>query len=158
MKKTVFLKQAKPIIGNILGVFILILMLFLLYEGTAVLSQVSIMFFSSLVLVGYSISFEIASNLNHRKHFKLFGYTVFKQRLACITPDYITVFSAVFKKDSEWGPVAAMGNQTRKGVYVIRFFKGNEHFTIWESDSLELANDKAIELGRLLSTEVRLKN
>jgi len=73
-------------------------------------------------------------------------------------PDYITVFSASFKKDSEWGPVAAMGNQTRSAKYVIRFFKGNKHFTVWMSNSQALAKTKAMELGQLLQTEVRLKN
>lgn len=158
MKKAVFLKQPKPIIGNILGVFILILTLFLLYEGTAGLSQVTIMFFSSLVLIGYSISFEITSDLNHRKHFRLFGNTVFKQSLDCIPPDYVTVFYSVFKKESEWGPVAAMGSQIREGNFVVRFFKGKAYFTVWRTDSMELANAKAVELGKLLNVEVKLKN
>jgi len=115
------------------------------------------MFLICLVLFGYSISFEIRSNHNHRKHFKLFGHTLFKQRLVCISPDYITVFYAVLKKDSEWGPVAAMGNQTREGNYVVRFFKGNAYFTVWKADSSELANDKAVELGKLLNVEVKLQ-
>ena len=158
MKQSIFLKQAKPLIATILGIAFLVLILFLLYDGVAEYGQIVTMLMVSILLLGYSVSFEIDSKRNHKKHFKLFGYTLFKKRLTCISPDYISVFSAVFKKDSEWGPVAAMGSQTRKGTYVIRFFKGNEYFTIWQCDSLHLANAKASALGRLLNIEVRLSS
>ncbi|TMM58975.1 hypothetical protein FEE95_05950 [Maribacter algarum] len=157
MKKPIFLKQSKPLIATILGTFILLLMLFLLYKEAAGLSQLITMACMGILLLGYSISFEISNTLNHKRHFSLFGITVFKQRLDCISPDYISVFSAVFKKDSEWGPVAAMGNQTWEGNYVVRFFKGNLHFTVWRVDSLDVAKAKAIELGELLNVEVRYK-
>lgn len=158
MKKSIFLKQRKPLIATILGIVFLVLILFLGYEGIAAYGQIMTMLVVGMLLLGYSVSFEINSERKHKKHFKLFGYTVFKQRLTCISPEFISVFSVVFKKDSEWGPVAAMGNQTRKGTFVIRFFKGNAHFTIWESDSLPLANAKASALGQLLNIEVRLSS
>ncbi len=155
MKKSIFLKQSKPLIANILGTFILLLMLFLLYNETAGLGQLFIMPVIGIFLLSYSTSFEISRKFKNKWHFKLFGITVFKQGLECIFPDYISVFFAVFKKDSEWGPVAAMGNQTREGNYVVRFFKGNSHFTVWRVDSLGAAKVKAIELGELLNVEVK---
>jgi len=157
MNEPIFLKQAKPIMANILGVFVLILAVFLIYEQTAKMSQLLIMLLIVVLLLGHSTSYEIRQDLRHKKHFKLFGVTVFKQKLECIFPDYITVFSALFKKDAEWGPIAAMGKKGREGNYVVRFFKGNTHFTLWKTNSLDLANRKAMELGKLLNVEVKSK-
>lgn len=158
MMTSIYLKQSKPPIANILGVFILLLVLFLLYEDTAGLGQMITVSCFELVLLGYSISFEISKVLKHKKHYKLFGITVFKQRLECIFPDYISVFSARFKTDAEWGPVAAMGSQTKEGSFVVRFFRGNSYFTVWKGAKLEMAKAKAIALGGLLNVEVRIQD
>jgi len=110
-----------------------------------------------LLLVGYSISYEIKSDFNNKTHYKFFGITVFIQRLAIIFPDYITVFSARFKQSSDWGPVAAMGKETDNETFVIRFFKGNRHFTVFKTNSLKLANTEAEKLGLLLNVEIKGK-
>lgn len=158
MTKSIFLKQSKPLTLSILGGAILVLTLFLIMEGRAELAQISTMVIIGLALLGYSVSFEIKDNLEHKRHLKIFGVTIFEQKLASLSPDYITVFSALFKQGSEWGPVSALGGKRQSGNYVIRFFKGNRHFTIWKSKSLEAANAKAKEVGDLLKVEVRLRD
>ncbi|MFK7813213.1 MAG: hypothetical protein AB8B59_12005 [Maribacter sp.] len=156
--KSIFLKQSKPLTVSILGISMLVLTVFLTIEGSAELTQLVTMLFIVLVLLGYSISFEFRDSLEHKRHFKMFGVTLFKQSLVSIVPEYITVFSALFKQGSEWGPVSALGGQRDSGNYVIRFFKGNAHFTIWKTKSLTQANTKAKEVGSLLNVEVRLRD
>lgn len=156
--KSIYFKQTKPLIASILGIVILVLLIFLIIENNTEWSQISIMCLIGFVLWGYSVSYEIKDNLNHNMHFKLFGFSLFRQRLEIVFPDYIIVFSALFKKDSDWGPVAALGSQSKGGTYVIRFFKGNKHFTLWKTNNLELANNRAKEVGELLDVEVRSKS
>lgn len=149
MKTPIDLKQLKPPIVNVLGFFILLLTLFLLYEQTADRGQLIAMLCICSILLGYSISFEISNSLKPKRHYKFFGITVFRQRLACIGPDYILVFSARFKKESQWGPVSELGKQTRADNFVIRFFRGNSDFTVWKGPTLEAAKAKAVALGEL---------
>lgn len=156
--KSIYFKQSKPLTISILGIVILVLLIFLIIENNAGWSQIFIMCLIGFVLLGYSVSYEINDNLNHKTHFKLFGFSLFRQKLEMVFPDYIIVFSALFKKDSDWGPVAALGSQSKGGTYVIRFFKGNRHFTIWKTKNIESANKRAKEVGKLLNVEVRVKN
>ena len=156
--KSLYFKQSKPLTVTILGIVILVLLVFLTIEDRVAWSQIFIMSLIGFVLLGYSVSYEIKENLDHKIHFKLYGVSLFSQKLEVILPEYIIVFSALFKKDSEWGPVAALGSKSKGGTYVIRFFTGNRHFTIWKTKNLDLANTRAKEVGELLNTEVRLKS
>lgn len=158
MIKTLFFKQSKPLTVKILGAVFLILVGSLVYEGVAPLNQIIIMSILGMVLLGYSISYEFRSDYTNKKYFQLFGITVFKQKLDVIFPDYITVFSASYKQGSEWGPVAALGKETKEGSYVVRLFKGNKHFTVCKSNSLGSAKNKASRLAELLKVELVLKN
>jgi len=157
MIESLYFKQPKPITVRILGIVLLLFTLYISYAGTPPLSQIISMATIGLLLVGYSISYEIKSDFNNKTHYKFFGITVFIQRLAIIFPDYITVFSARFKQSSDWGPVAAMGKETDNETFVIRFFKGNRHFTVFKTNSLKLANTEAEKLGLLLNVEIKGK-
>ncbi|KQC30623.1 hypothetical protein [Flagellimonas eckloniae] len=156
MKQSLFFKQSKPITVKILGGFILLLTLALIYEGVAKSNQIIIMLVIGVVLLGYSISFELCNNFNNFKHFKLFGLSLFKQNLPSFSPNYISVFSASYKKGSEWGPVAAIGKHSINKEYVIRLFNQNNHFTVFRSNSLEKATTKATKLGTMLKVEVKI--
>lgn len=155
--KSIYLKQSKATTIPILGWAILALTFLVVVNDNAEKSQIVIMTLLGLILLGYSISYEIRKDLNHKWCFQLFGITVFKKKLKLIEPDYIVVFSALFKKDADWGPVAALGNEAKNGTYVIRFFKGNTHFTVWKSKSLKTTKEKALNIGKLLDVEVKLK-
>lgn len=148
-------RQSKPTTVKILGVVILLFIGYVVYAGNPPLSQIITMSAIGIPLVGYSISYEIKTDFNNKTHFKLFGLTVFKQRLAIIFPDYITVFSARFKQSSNWGPVAAMGKENSDSIFVIRLFKDSRHFTVFKTNSLELASTEAEKLGRLLNVEIK---
>lgn len=150
-------KQPKPITIKILGTVILLMTAFIGYGGTPPLGQMITMLSIGTLLLAYSISYEIKANFNNRRHFKLFGITIFKQSLDIAFPDYITVFSARFKQRSDWGPVAAMGKENSNAAFVVRLFKGNRHFTVFKTNSFDLANIKAEMLGRLLNVEVKGK-
>lgn len=158
MSKSLFFKQSKPLTVSILGGSMMALAFVLWTAGGPGPSQISTMLIGGLALLGYSVSFEMIDTLNHKKHLKMFGRTIFKQKLRSFSPEYISVFSALFKQGSEWGPVAALGGKREDGNYVIRFFKGNKHFTIWKATSLEEAKARAKELGALLKVEVRLRD
>lgn len=156
MKESVFFKQPKPSTVIILGVFMLSLTLLLMYEGTVELNQIIGMTIIGTVLLAYSVSYELRNDLENFKHFRLFGLSLFKQKFI-FSSDYISVFSASAKKSSEWGPIAAMGKDTRNEYFVIRLFKANEHFTVFRSNSYETVVAKATELGRILNIEVIIK-
>lgn len=155
MKKALFFKQSKPLTVIILGACFALLSVFSMYYETGKSEQIITMLFISLILLGYSISFEMHESFNHKKHFKVFGITLFKWKLDCLSPEYITVFSARNIKSSEWGPVSAMGNQLQEQNYVIRMFKGNKHFTVWRTKSESLARTKAEQLAKMLKVETR---
>lgn len=156
MKESMFFKQSKPSTVIILGVFMLLLMLLLMYEGTVELSQIIGMTIIGTVLLAYSVSYELRSDFDNFKHLKLFGLSLFKQKFA-FSSDYISVFSASAKKNSDWGPIAAMGKHTRNDYFVIRLFKENKHLTVFRSRSYEKVVTKATELGRILNIEVMIK-
>ena len=155
MKTSLFFKQQKPLTVKILGGLLFLLGCIVLVEDKFEITQVAIMFGVSLFLLGYSVSFEIRDSLDHKRHFKLFGITLFKQRLDVFFPEYIVVFSTRTIKSSEWGPVSAMGNTNKGSSFVIRCFKGNEKFTVWRTNSSEQAQQRAIELSQLLNVEIR---
>lgn len=155
MKTSLFFKQQKPLTVKILGGLLFLLGCIVLVEDKFEITQVVIMFGLSLFLLGYSASFEIRDNLDHKRHFKLFGITLFKQKLDVFFPEYIVVFSTRTTKSSEWGPVSAMGNTNKGSSFVIRCFKGNEKFNLWRTSSAELAQSKTEELGKLLDVEIR---
>lgn len=84
--------------------------------------------------------------------------SLIKLKLDVIHPEYISVFAASYKKGSEWGPVAALGNENREKDYVIRLFKGRKHFTVYKAKSLSEARNKGAELAELLQVELKVKD
>lgn len=158
MINSLFFKQSKRLTVKILGAVILILTGTIIFDGAAPLSQIISMSSIGIVLLGYSISYEFRKDYINKKHFQLFGITLFKYKLDVLFPDYIIVFSASFKQGSDWGPVAALGKETKEGSYVVRLFKGKKHFTVCTSNSLASAKDKAGKLAALLNVELIVKN
>jgi len=152
--KSVFFKQTKPLTVKILGILFLLFVVLLVLDGKAGVTPIVIMCAIDLVLLGYSISFEIKENLEHKRHLRLLGKSLFTLNLDILSPEYVSVFSARLKKDADWGPIAAMGSQSKNGTYVIRFFKGNRHFTVWKTKSYELAMTRAGEVAKLFNVDV----
>ncbi|WP_291867328.1 hypothetical protein [Maribacter sp.] len=104
------------------------------------------------------MTFEIGRDFNNYKHFKLFGFTLFKSKLSVAYPDYVIVFSAKYKQGAEWGSVAAMGKERKGDNFIIKFFRGNKDFTVYRTSSLEQAKEKALALSEFLGVEIRSKN
>ena len=150
-------EQSKPLTVKILGIMILLMTVFIVWSNTPSTSQLIAMPTIGILLLSYSISYEIKADFENRKHFKLFGTTVFIQRLELLFPDYISVFSARFKQGVDMGPVAAIGRINRDDAFVIRMFKGNRYFTVFKTNNLELATRRADVLGALLNVEVKKK-
>ena len=158
MKKALHFKQKKPLTVIILGALMLLLVVYLIFNNSGPLNQKVILGILSIVLIGYSVSFEIGSDFINYRHLKIFGITLFKSKLNISFPDYLIVFSAKYKQGAEWGSVAAMGKQRGGDNYVVRLFKGNKHFTVFRTNSLEVAKTRATELSELLNIEIRGKN
>ncbi len=153
MEKMLF-KQPKPQKILILGVLILVFAFYVMLNKESPWSQIITMVLIGLVLFGYSVSYEITKNFKSYKHFKMLGLIIWKQRITLDRPDYISVFSASFKQDNEWGTVSALGTKTRNNAIVIRLFKGNKYFTVYKTYRYENAIEKAQKLGALLGVEV----
>jgi len=70
MKKSIFFRQTKPLIASILGLVILVLILFLFYENSPGWRQIVTMLCIGMLLLGYSVVYEIDGGFDHKKHFK----------------------------------------------------------------------------------------
>lgn len=158
MKKTLFFKQKKPLTVMILGIVLLIFAFLALSEGSNKLEPIVGMFCIGMLLLGYSISFEINDAYSHKKHFRIFGITIFKSQLDFFKPEYVTVFSSTGVKNSEWGPIAAMGKQIHDHSYVVRLFKGGQYFSLYRTKSYELAKSNADKVGKLLKIETHFRD
>ena len=158
MKKSIFLKQKKPLTVWMLGGLMLFMAAWFLVTKSGRLDQILTMVVLALILLGYSISYEITEDFNNRRHFKIFGVSLFKSKLGLLYPDYITVFSAMSKQSSQWGPISALGSERKGGNFVLRLFKGSKYVTVYRTKSLELAKVKALELSELLGVVFRGKN
>jgi len=157
MSNAMFFKQSKPVTVQILGVILLVLMAISVYEGEPPLSQIISMSAMGIILLGYSVSYEIRSDFDNKRHIQLFGISVLKSKLKLSYPEYVTVFSARFKQNTDWGPVAALGKEANSGSFVIRLFKGNKYFTVFKTKLIETANMKAEKLAKLLGVSVNLQ-
>ncbi len=154
MTKNILFKQEKPLKGKILSEIILCVAAAFLFFATEPL-QTRIIFFVCMVLInGFSVSYRIKENFENKKVFAIFGLPFFKTKLSVAFPDYISVFSASFSLDNEWGTIAAIGTQERQESVVIRFFTGNKHFTLYKTENYERALQMANELGEMLDVEV----
>ncbi len=152
--KSMLFKQTKPIKVKVLSVLILCLIPYLVLRYDSPISQIMTMLVIGVVLLGYSVSYEIKKGFDNYKHFAIFGVTIWKQRIVLDFPDYISVFSASFKQDNEWGTVSALGTQAKNDAIVIRLFHESKYFTLFKTNTYEIALTKAKELGELLNVEI----
>ncbi len=153
--KSLFFKQEKPLTVKILGIALLILSLINLITNANKLNQTTTMFLIGLLLLSYSISYEIKKDYKNKKHIKVFGFSIIKLNLEIKFPNYITIFSAQYKQETNWGSVAALGNEAKKERFVIRLFKGNKHFTIYKKNKLEVVKTKAYKLSEFLNIDLK---
>lgn len=157
MIQSLFYIQKKPLTALILGYILLVVLFSLLVTNSGPLNQHIVLGIITFFLIGYSISYEVSKDFILFKHLKVFGITLFKSKIHFPFPDYLIVFSATYKQGAEWGSVAAIAKERGGDNYVIRLFKGNKHFTIYRTNSLEDAKEKASELSVFLNVEFRGK-
>ncbi|MDY8135327.1 hypothetical protein [Aquimarina sp. 2201CG5-10] len=150
----VFLKQSKPLKVKILGILIIVLIVYLFFFYDSPLSQIVTLSIISFLLLSYSISYEIRKDFSNYKHISFLGFSVFKQKLKIDFPDYISVFSASFKQDNEWGAISAIGKEGKHDAFVVRFFSGNKNFTIYKTNKYSRALSKSNKIGDLLNIEI----
>ncbi len=152
--KSMLFKQIKPIKVKILGVFILCIIPYVVFQYDSPISQIMTMLLIGVVLLGYSVSYEIKKGFDNYKHFAIFGITIWRQKLNLDFPDYISIFGASFKQDNEWGTVSALGTQAKNDAIVIRLFHESKYFTLFKTNTYEIALTRAKELGELLNVEI----
>lgn len=150
--------QEKPLTIKIFGGVLLGMAILLAGFGDGIaLGQLLTMSGLGLVLLGYSLTYEIHADYGNKRSYNLFGLPMYKTVLKVEFPDYISLFSARVGKDSGWGPIAAMGGSTGGKRYTVRMFKGRQHFTLYRSTDLEKTWEKSASLGKLLNVPVKEK-
>lgn len=154
MMGSCILKQKKPLKIKILSFLMFFMVVSLLLRTEHSWAQILFLLTIASILLGYSISYQISKNFKNVKRIKLFGLTIWRSELVLDYPEYISVFSTSFKQNNEWGTVSALGTKSRNDAVVIRFFKENRNFTVYQTNSYEKAVDIANELGQLLDVEV----
>ncbi len=151
---SVVCKQERALKGRILSICVLAFsVLFLFMTSEPILSRLSL-FFISVFIFGFSVSYKINHDFNNQKLFSVFGRTLFTVKLKLEYPEYISVFSASLSLDNEWGSIAAIGTKEKQDKFVVRFFTGNKNFTLYRTENYQEALDKAKELGELLELEI----
>ncbi len=79
---SLFYKQQKPLTVKILGCLMLLFAVYLWATDSGPLNQKVVLGILSIVVLGYSITFQIGKEFTNYKHFQLFGLTFFKSRLS----------------------------------------------------------------------------
>ncbi|TPN87846.1 hypothetical protein [Aquimarina algicola] len=153
MKSEVF-KQQKPLKAKILSVIVAVFSVLILLVSTGSIIPRILFFCVSMVVLGYSISYEIKENFLNRKHFSVFGVKIFSTALKLEYPDYISVFSTSSSINNEWGAIAAIGTKERHDNIVVRFFTDNRNFTLYRTNNYEEAFRKATTLQKILNIEL----
>ena len=157
MKEFLLFKQRKPITVTILGAFLLALLALIVYEQRVPLSQTVVMLAGGILLLAYSVSYEIRKDFKHKKHLKLFGMTVLRSKLDYFEQERGVVLPTVSRKSNNWGPISAIGTKSTNSEYVIRLFKGNRYFTLYRSNSFELIVDLGKQLSEVLEVPIDIK-
>ena len=152
--RVVLLEQTKPQQAYISGIVLLVLTPILWYYNENSLDKILVLLLIGIIVVGYSITYEIKEGFENYKRINIFGITIWKQKLHILFPDYISIFSASFKKGNEWGAVSALGTKSKYGGVAIKFFKGHKNEIVYKSNDYSKALKKANELSFLL--KVRL--
>lgn len=154
MTESMTFPQTKPLTIKILGVFFVCLTLYMVFFGEASIQEAVLLAAIGIFLLAYSIAYEINGDFNNKLMFCLFGMAIFKRKVNIFFPDYISFFRVREGNNSDWGPLSAIGNRTADSLFVIRFFKDRQHFTIYKSKNKDLALSKAKDLGAMLRIEV----
>jgi len=150
----VLLKQSKPLQVSINGYVLLAFIPFLLFNNPNAFVRVGLLLLGGLVLVGYSVQYEVNKNFINYKLWTFFGFTVFKSKLNLFLPEYISLFSTSFKKDNDWGAVAALGTKSKSSNIVLKFFKGAKNEIVFKCNDYYTALKKAEELSELLDISI----
>jgi len=151
---SLYFEQLKPLKIKILGIVIFPLIGYILFKEIGSIFQIIFLLVISVILLLYKIRYEVMVGGYVYKHFGFLNITVYKRKMDISYPEYISVFSASFKQDNEWGSVSALGTQERHEKIVIRFFNGTEKFTLYKTNNYTIALKKAKELGELLDVEI----
>lgn len=150
----VLLKQPKLVKVKILGVILFALSFYMFFVENVTIVQFIMLLLSGVILLAYSITFEINKGFNNNKYFELFGIKLFKQKITLPYPDYISVFPAVLKQDNEWNTISALGTSTKSDTTLIKFFYKNKNVTVFRTNSPKIALKKASDLGEMLTVKV----
>lgn len=154
MMKYVVCKQERPLKGKILSVLILCFSVVFLFMNVEPIETRMIFFLIASLIFGFSKSYRINADFNNQKFFSVFGLNIFTTKLQLLYPDYISVFSASFGLDNEWGAIAAIGTKEKHNQFVVRFFKNNQNNTVFRTNTYDEAIEKAYELKELLKVEI----
>ncbi len=103
MIESVVCKQEKALKGKILSNIMLGFSLVLFLVESIPLFQKTIFLTISILLVGYSISYKITKDFKNQKLVSFFGIHLFEMKMELDFPEYISVFSATYSLDNEWG-------------------------------------------------------
>ncbi len=150
----VVLQQTKPQQVKITAFILLVLTPILWYYNENSIEKVLTVLFIAILMLGYSVSYKIKSDFDNYKVINVFKVPLWNQRKAFIFPDYISVFSASYKKDNEWGAVSALGTKSKTQNVVIKFFSNRANEIVYKSNSYEDVLEKANELSKLLNVRI----
>ncbi|MFC4095791.1 hypothetical protein [Euzebyella saccharophila] len=152
MEEVLFV-QKKPLVATILGYFLLLVTVYYLFNHNAPWAQLVFMSVLGLFLVGYSNAF-LVKKAESRRLLRFFGTPIWGATLDLTAPDYIVVFPVRSWKNSDWGPVAAVGNKTKNDGYVVRAFSGKGHFTFVRTSNLSFARSQGTAVSQLLEVDL----
>ena len=146
--------QKKPIVAIILGTSLLLLFIYNAWSGAGSLGQLIGLGTLSVLLLGYSVVYEVDSHRDFYIAYCFFKVPVFRKKLNIFYPEYVSVFPMRSGKNSDWGPVSAMGKRSNSDEFCVRIFNDKEKFTLIRTSNSKLALRKAKALSELLKVEL----
>jgi len=146
--------QLKPLKIKILG-FLLILMFFIsMYFVSARYLDSVIFLVLGILLLGYTVNYEINKDFRNYKSFGFFGFTLLRKVVRISFPEYISVFETNQTSDNNWSTVSALGTQENYNMFVVRFFNNNQKFTVYKSSDYKSALTIANKIGKMLDVDI----
>ncbi|XLS29247.1 hypothetical protein ACJD0Z_00155 [Flavobacteriaceae bacterium M23B6Z8] len=149
MNKIVF-RERLPGKARILGVFFIVFGIISWTQPDAFI----VLTLVGIVLLIFRIEKEIHSDFKNKIRYKLGFITVFKKNWRIKFPDYISMFKTHSSTKHEWGPVAALGKESKDLKYHIRFFTENEWTNIVTTNRRNEVEEAGVKLKKLLQVEV----
>lgn len=152
MNNSVILKQKISLVSKSLVCSPLLYFILFLTEQKVWNFVLALIF---IPIFGFNYQYVFLQNKTRFLELRVFNFKIYSYEKNFINPEYLSVVHQSYVDDSSrW--MYDMFLDVRFKLYTIKFFKGNNHETVFKTSNKEEVIQKTIELSKLLN--VRINN